>query len=197
MNATEVQAGYRPAQEATLRTIEGGAIMESIGAVATIALAIVGLAGVLSPTMAAIATIVLGAAIWIEGGAFAASQSEAASPGGGLARALGWSEGLAAEFLGGLAGIVLGILALLGFAPLTLLSVAALVFGATFLLSGVATLGSSNQALMGLSALVLGLLAVVGIDPLVLVLAALACLGASALLHGAATSARMAMATHK
>ncbi len=197
MNATEVQAGYRPTQEASLKAIEGDVILESIGAVATIALAIVGLAGVLSTTMAAIATIVLGAAIWIEGRAFAANHSEAAFSEGSVARTLALSEGLAAEFLGGLTGIVLGILALLGVAPHTLLPVATLVLGATFLLSGVAAVGSSSQSLMGLSAVVLGLLAVVGYNPMMLILAALACLGASALLHGAATSARRAFVAGK
>ena len=197
MNATEVQAGYRPVEEATVKTVEGGAIMESIGAVATIALAIVGLAGVLSTTMAAIATIILGAAIWVEGGAFAVTHSQTATPQGSVARILDWSEGLAAEFLGGLAGIVLGVLALLGVAPFVLLSVAVLVFGATFLLSGVTTTGSNSQSLMGLGALILGILAVVGLNTLTLVLTALLCLGASALLHGAATNARLAFAAHR
>ncbi len=193
MNATEAQAGYRPAQEETLRTVEGAAIMESLGAVATIALAVVGLAGIFSATMAAIATIVLGAAIWVEEGAFVASHASAVSSGGSTARISAWSEGLAAEFLGGLTGIVLGILALLGVSPNTLLAVAALVFGATFLFSGMTNLSSSSQALMGLAALVLGLLALIGLNPLILVLAALACLGSSALLRGAVTSARMAL----
>ncbi len=197
MNATEVQAGYRPIQEAPARTIENGAIAESIGAVATIALAIVGLAGVLSSTMAAIATIVLGAAIWVEGRAFALTHSEPASPEARMARLSHWSEGLAAEFLGGLTAIVLGILALLGVDPNTLLGVATLVLGATFLLSGLATIGSASQGLAGLSAVVLGLLAIVGFGPLALILAALAALGASALLHRAACSAKMALAAHK
>ncbi len=197
MNTTEVHTGYQPIQEATYRTVEGGAIMESMGAVATIALAIVGLAGVFSITMAAIAAIVLGAAIWMEGGAHAANYRKAASSGSSVARTLEWSESLSAEFLGGLAGIFLGVLALLGVSPIPLLSVAALVFGATFLFSGVATFGSSSQALMGLGALVLGLLAVIGLNSLILVLVAFACLGASALLHGAATSAKMALETHK
>ena len=193
MNGIEAQAGYRPAHEETLKTVEGAAIMESLGAVATIALAVVGLAGLFAPTMAAIATIVLGASIWIEEGAFVASHSAIPATGESMARISAWSEGLAAEFLGGLTGIVLGILALLGIVPHTLLAVAALVFGATFLFSGMTNATSSSQALMGISALVLGLLALIGMSPLILILSALACLGSSALLRGAVTSARMAM----
>lgn len=191
MNAMEAQAGgYRPAREGTtLKTITGGAIMESLGAVATIALAIVGLAGAYAPTMAAIAVIVLGAAIWIEGGAFAMSHAEAV---GTERRSQAWTEGVGAEFIGGLAGIVLGILALLGIAPMTLLAVATLALGTTFLLSSGLGIGSGSQIVFGLAGAVLGILAVVGLNSLTLVLVALACLGASALFNGASTSARFA-----
>jgi hypothetical protein len=196
MNATEVQAGYRPDQETTSRTIVGGAMIESIGALATIALAVVGLAGVLSMTMAAIATIVLGAAILIEGGAFAARSSEAASTIGSLRQAVG-REGVSAGFLGGLTGIILAVLAILGTSPATLLSVAMLVYGVTFLLGGTTGSTANGQSLIGFGAIVLGVLAIVGLNPLTLVLAALASLGASALLTGSATCANLAPAVHK
>ncbi len=63
----------QPAQhESALKWAAGGSMMEAVGAIATIALAIVGLAGVFSPTMASIATIVIGAAILLEGGAMGA-----------------------------------------------------------------------------------------------------------------------------
>ncbi len=196
MNATEVQTGYRPAQESIVKTIGSSAILESIGALATIALAVVGLAGVLSTIMAAIATIVLGAAILIEGGAFAARFSEGLSRSGTTGQPLEWSEGLSAEFLGGLTGIILGVLAMLGTAPVTLLSVAALVYGVTFLLGGVA-MGSHSQSVIGFGAVVLGLLAIVGLSPMPLTLAALVSLGASALLTGSAACARLAPGMHK
>ena len=197
MNTTEAQAGFRPTQEEATRTSEGGAVMESIGAIATIALAIIALAGVLSNTLTAIATIILGAAIWVEGGSFAAHRSGASSSEGGAARSWQSSEGLAAEFLGGLTAIVLGVLALLGIDPFMLLAVATLVLGGGFLLSGLVTMGSTSQALAGLTALVLGLLAIIGIGSLSLVMAALIVLGGSALLHGAATSGRTTFAGHR
>lgn len=202
MNATELQAGYRPAavQESTItKTMAGTAIGESVGAIATIALAIVGLAGAHAMTVAAIAMIVLGAAIWLEGGAFVAMRRGAYQGEGFAARTLEWSEGLDAEFLGGLSGIVLGILALLGIAPITLLSVAALAVGTLFLFgsSSETGVGSSGQMLFGLAGAVLGLLAVCGLSSLTLVLVSLLCLGASAFFSGAAVGARAAVQTSR
>jgi hypothetical protein len=193
----EVKTGYQPVPESTVKTIAGSAILESIGAIATTALAVIGLVGVFSPTlMAAIATIVLGAAIWLEGGAFATNYGQIALREGLPSRHLERGEGLTADFLGGLTGMVLGVLALLGLAPMTLLSVATLVFGATFLFSSRVSLRSSQSA-FGLVAWVLGLLAVVGISPLTLVLIALACLGASGLLDGLLASAKATATTPK
>jgi hypothetical protein len=194
---TEVQTGYQPIQKTTYRTVEGGAIVESAGAIATIALAIVGLAGVFSLSMAAIATIVLGASMWIEGGAYAASRAGARGQQGLLARTLEYGETVSSEFLGGLAGIILGILALLGVAAVPLVSIAALVLGATFLFSGTGSFFSSNRGMIGLAGIVLGILAVVGLDSLVLVLVALECMGAALMLRGASTGARMAVEAHQ
>src|ERR1051326_190305 len=126
MNATETQAGYhRDYQEtATTKTFAGAAVMESLGALATIALAIVGLTGTIATTVAAIATIVLGAAVWIEGGRFAARYRTELSREGAEVGIFQQSESLCAEFLGGLSGLVLGILALFGVAPVLMLSIA-------------------------------------------------------------------------
>lgn len=196
MNGTQVQAGYQPVhqEEISKRTMTGGALMESIGAVATIVLAIAALAGALSMTLAAIAAIVFGAAIWLEEGTFIASHTTEVSWGKMGAQILERSEGLGAQFLGGVCGIVLGILALLGIAPMTLLSVALLVFGATLLLGSETGMVSKQRALFGLAGLILGLLAVCGLQPLTLVLAGFLCLGVSALFTGALTGFRTAIA---
>src|ERR1051326_8768338 len=130
MNTTETV--QRPFRETSLKWVAGGSAVEAIGALAAIALAIVGLAGILSTTVAAIATIILGAAILTQGGAFDASSSVS---GAGF-EAQGRESGSSASFLGGVAGIVLGILALLNIEAPTLLAVAVIVFGAAFLLSG-------------------------------------------------------------
>lgn len=199
MNATQVETGYRPVhqEEVKVRTIAGSAVMESIGALATVALAIAGLTGALSATLAAIAVIVLGASIWIEGGSFFVSHKAdfaAETPG---ERVMEWTQGLSAEFWGGLSGIILGILALLGVVPMTLLSIAVLVFGATFLFSARSWFASSAQPMFGLAGLTLGLLAVCGLSPLTLVLVGLLCLGASALFNAAANGAKMAITSSR
>ena len=102
-----------------------------------------------------------------------------------------------AGFLGGVAGIVLGILALLGVAPLTLLSVAVLVSArpssrAAWAIRGAlgqlwrggtdATAGNADAGhiMVGIAAIVLGILAVVGVSQLTLVLVGLLCLGGGA-----------------
>jgi hypothetical protein len=193
MNTTETHAiEHAPARETSSASkwVAGGSMMEAVGAIATIALAIVGLAGVFSATMAAIATIVIGAAFLLESGSFSAAQLSSRS-----GEFEGASGGTSAAFLGGVAGIVLGILALLGIASITLLSVAAIVYGATFLLSGVGQSGNlaaaaGGHTLVGLGAAVLGILAVVGLSPLVLVLVALLSLGAGALFSGSAQGAQ-------
>lgn len=199
MNTTTTEAHplYGPAEESAPTRAASGLFMEAIGAIAVIALSIVGLAGALSITMAAIGTIVVGAAILIEGGTFASSYARFASQTGEASRAQDWSGLLTAEFLGGVAGVVLGILALLGSFPTTLLAVAALVYGATFLISSFASVDSGSRTMVGLGSFVLGLLAVNGISPLTMVLVALLCLGAVALFSGATTGARMMAAARK
>lgn len=199
MNATQVQTGYQPVhqEEVSTRTMTGGALMQSVGALATLALAIAGLAGVFSTTLAAIAAIVLGAAIWMEGGAFIASHRTEVFGASAGARTIAWGQRLSAEFLGGLSGVILGILALLGVIPLALLPIAALVFGATLLFSGGAGLGSGTQPVFGLAGVTLGLLAICGLDSLTLVLVALMCLGASTLINGAANGLRMTIASER
>ena len=143
--------------------------------------------------MAAIATIVLGAAVLVEGGAYAANHREVISGQGNVsALTLEHSQGLSAEFLGATAGIILGILALLGAAPATLISVAVLVFGATFAAAGLMDVSPSTRVVFGLAGFVLGLLAVCGLGSLTLVLVGLLCLGASTLFNGAMSSAAIA-----
>lgn len=186
MNTTQTQVLETPHERLTaFKWVAGGSLMEAVGAIATIALSIVGLAGIFSPTMAAIATIVIGASLLIEGGAFGAAQFTS------RAGTEFETTDTSAAFLGGMAGIVLGILALLGVASMTLLAVAAIALGASLLLSGFgqSTLFPSSaggHTLVGLAAAVLGILAVVGLSSQVLVLVALLVLGTGALFSGSA-----------
>jgi hypothetical protein len=165
--------------------------METIGSIATIALAIVGLSGIWSTVMAAIATIVVGAAFLSEGGAIGASA---------LARSSNFetvdleaSTAPSGAFLGGVGGIILGILALLGIVAPTLLAVALIVFGATFLVSSVSMGGmwsTGGQVMGGLAAIVLGILAVCGVSELVLILVGLLVLGGTGLFAGSLLGVR-------
>lgn len=176
------------------RWIASSSVMEAIVAIAIIALSIVGLAGINPLMMAAIATIIAGAAILLEGGvvekaATMASDSAVASS----------SAGFSASFIGAVAGIILGVLALMNVATLTLLSVAVLVFGVTFLLSGSSlserpsfAAATDGFLLFGLSVSILGLLAVIGISSAPLVLVGLLLLGAVSLIGGSLRSLRFA-----
>ncbi|PWU11007.1 MAG: hypothetical protein C5B50_24345 [Verrucomicrobia bacterium] len=186
-------------RETTLKWAAGGSAMGAVAALATMALAIVGLAGLFSSTLAGIATIVVGAAILLEGGAIGASAFPAATEYEAAAGA-----GLSAGFLGGLTGIVLGILALLGVSSEALLSVALIVLGASFLFSGAPMAfrgylfagAASGQIMLGLGAVILGILAVTGSN-LVLVLVGLLALGAGALFGGSAHGARFMSETRQ
>jgi hypothetical protein len=170
-----------------------GGVMDAIGGIATAVLAIIGLAGWRPELLAGVATIVFGAALLIQGGALLSEFSQIFTPAGALQTASDAfsGDGLAAMFPVGIAGIVLGILALLGVASYTLTSVAVIAFGAALMLSaqsvrrlysmqadmrrasvstytvreflaGEMASGSAGiQFLTGLAALVLGILAVV------------------------------------
>lgn len=145
-----------------------------------IALSIIGLARY-SLMVSAVAAIILAVAFLIEGGSmarfFRTEHREIETPTERLE--------ISSEIIGGAAGLVLGILALLNMIPVLLISIAALVYGAAL------TLGSALaphlarpreapyertpvgiETLTGIAGLVLGILAVIGIRPLVLSLVA-------------------------
>jgi hypothetical protein len=201
-------------EEKPLKIVAGGSITEAIAGAGAVVLAILGLTDMLPMYMAAIATIALGVALLALGGAVASQWSKLVRETSG-ARAAPNVElgGVGAETFGGAAGVVLGILSLLGILPMILLPIALLVFGGALLLgSGVtvdlsalpdvrdryahmtreATLGASGlQALAGMTGIVLGILALVGTMPLTLTLVGLLVLGSAVLLGGSAVSSRM------
>jgi hypothetical protein len=120
---------------------------------------------------------------------------------------------VSAEIIGGLAGIALGILALVGVETMALLAVSTIVFGGTLLFGSPAVYRASRaepgtqifdeiarqtaagaagaQALVGIGAVTLGILALVGIVPQTLVLVAVLCVGGAALLSGGALTGKM------
>lgn len=195
-----------------------------VGAGATV-LGILGLVGIWPFYMAAVATIVIGAALVIEGAGIAAqyrnimsqmngSRYERAELGGGATN----------QTLGGLAGITLGILALVGVVPSTLLPVAVIVFGSAIVLGATAPrelesaveryeryrhtesesrhvaheavqATEGTQVLVGLGSIVLGILVLTDVGaPAILILVALLSIGAAEFLRGSALGSRMGLA---
>jgi hypothetical protein len=195
-----------------------GGLIDAIGGVATIVLAIVALAGMGQPMLAAVATIVFGVALLIQGGTMLSEYTKLIGPTGSTEEFTG-GGGISALFLVGAAGIVLGVLALIGLSAQTLTAAAVIAFGGALLLSsnsvwhlyrakqasyrngasqtasaaefvaGEMAAGSAVlQCLSGLAAIVLGILAVAGINPGILTLVGLLVLGATVLMTGSTLS---------
>ncbi len=167
----------------------------------------------------ALATIVFGAALLIQGAAMLSEYAGIIFPEGATSATMDQFGGssLSALFLAGAAGIVLGILALLGVHSDILTSIAIIAFGAGLLLSansvrhlhvlkrmtesqttlsGAAVVANEMaagsvgvQSLAGLAGIVLGILALAGAYSVVLDLAALIVLGATLVMTGSSLSA--------
>jgi hypothetical protein len=114
-----------------------GGLVDAIGGIATIVLAIIALSGVHDLTLAGIATIVFGVALLIQGGTMLTEYTRISFPTGAAVgvEEIGSGGGLSALFLVGAAGIVLGILALLNIHAEILIAAAVIAFGGGLLLS--------------------------------------------------------------
>ena len=110
-----------------------GGLVDALGGIATIVLAIIGLSGVKPEILLSIATIVFGAAMLIQGGAMLSEFAQIETTPEADVPASG--GGLSALFLVGVAGIVLGILALMGIRPTILTAIAVIAFGAALVIS--------------------------------------------------------------
>lgn len=203
----------------TSREANYGWFADALGGIATGVLAVVGLAGVHTDTIVAIATIVFGAALLIEGGTMLseyAGISFAPETAGTTSYEFGGGS-LSALFMAGVAGIVLGILALLEIHAVALTAISVIAFGSALLFSSAGVwhlhalkqraasaaewrsgseiivsemaYGSAGmQAIAGLTALVLGILALILSASEVLTLTALLVLGVALVLTGSAAS---------
>ena len=204
-------------EQKTAKAVLGGSLAEGIVGGATIVLALIGLSGYSPQLMLSIATIALGAAFLFEGGAISMRFSKLLEE---TSRdRLDEAElgiGLTSEFLGGIAGVVLGILALLGLHPMILIPVAVIVFGSTLMFSTGVTVrldalelegaeatrlrriaheavkaAAGAEFLLGLSAAVLGIIALAGVFPSTVSLVAVLIVGLTGFFTGAAITARM------
>jgi len=198
---------------ATQIAIASGSSFELFaGAIAGI-VAVIGIAGYFPHYMAATAVIAVGLALLAQGGTMAARWQNAVHIAGSEKTE---AVGIGTEVFGGLAGIVLGVLALFGVAPTFLLPAAALVIGAAMLLGGPAQpqiaeaapassarrwhvtrdavrTSSGVMVMAGVAAVVLGILAVAANGPVILLtLIAMLCVAAALVLAGGALTARFA-----
>jgi hypothetical protein len=192
----------------------GLTIDETIGGLALIALGIVSLVGIYPWLIDSINTVIAGTALLLMSVGLTGELARAyASPG----RELMESEigsGLSAGVMAGIAGITLGILAILGIARPTLFSVAEIVFGGAVLLdfalmaqiktaranirtgageparvaSGAAGIAMAS-IFTGVALVTLGIISVVGVRPDILVACALIVLGGYLFLKGTAVVA--------
>jgi hypothetical protein len=129
---------YTTREAAYDETAAYGGLADAVGGVATIVLAVVGLAGVHGPMMAAIATIVFGIALLIQGGTMLSEFAAIYSPPGVKSTVSADQFGgasLSVLFLVGAGGIVLGVLALLGIEPAVLTPIASIAFGTALVLT--------------------------------------------------------------
>jgi hypothetical protein len=198
-----------------------GGMADALGGVATIVLAICGLAGIAPALLAAVATIVFGAALLIQGAALLSDYAQTFPRGAGNASFSQFGgSGLAAVFLVGAAGIALGVLAILGIQSAVLTLSASIAFGGALVLSSagiwhlyvirdaitrnlgqtrlegrdilaseMASSSAGVQALGGLAAIVLAVIALAGsVNDLTLNLVALLTLGSTLVLTGTALS---------
>jgi hypothetical protein len=203
---------YSRASGEETRFDTSGWLTEALGGAAVIVLAILGLMRIDASLLASIATIVLGAAFLVEGGALTARFLRVARETATARESLGGD--VAMESMCGAAGIVLGILAIVGIYPMVLVPAAVIVFGAGMLsASGTAWRlnaqhtptnapvhphlfeesfdFSGSQVLIGFAGIVLGILALAGYVPLVLSLVALLALGFGIIVGGSWMASRL------
>lgn len=217
-NATLQKTAGLTEERKSIRSVLGGSLAEGVAGGAVIVLSLIGLSHMMPNLMLYIGVIAMGAAFLIEGGAISMRFSKLLTE--TRSERLHEAElgiGVTAEFLGGVVGLVLGILALLELAPMILAPVAVLVFGAALILgSGViarlnafelegskettlfkkvaheaVSAAAGVQLLIGLSTVILGIVALTGAYTLVLSLVGLLIVGVSGFLDAAALTARM------
>ncbi|HLH47970.1 MAG TPA: hypothetical protein VKV96_01405, partial [Roseiarcus sp.] len=126
MAITHEQLGHHPSEISSFAPMG-----EAAGGVAVVVLAILGLANVAPLTLVSVAVIVVGAALLMQAAAQSAEFARmVTATDTGEFTVADLAGGVTVEYLTGSAGIVLGILALLGIASVTLVAVALIVFGA-------------------------------------------------------------------
>lgn len=177
-----------------------GLLTEGAAGVAVIVLAIVALAGISTGALASIAAIVIGAGLMVQAMNSAAERFKSvgmttAGTTTMVSQRVELGGDVLVDCLCGLAGIILGILALVGIGSGALLSAALIVYGGALLMGGAASAWSPGmfatggmEMLIGLAAIVLGIVSVLMTGASVLVLVGFLAIGAALLLVSASFS---------
>ncbi len=200
------------------KLVLGGSLSEGIAGGAVVVLTLLGLSGIMPAMMLPIAVIVMGAAFLLEGGAVSTRFTKLiAETSKDRLDSAELGVGMTSEFVGGIAGLVLGILSLLKLYPMYLVPVAVIVYGGTLMFSSGVTVrlnafelegadqnsrfvriaheamnaAAGVEFLLGLSTVVLGIIALTGIYTVVLSLVALLVAGVTEFITGAAVTSRM------
>ncbi|HEX5437200.1 MAG TPA: hypothetical protein VFW98_08570 [Gemmatimonadaceae bacterium] len=209
---TDTQMDPTPTDPNAITDVRTGSMGEASMGVGAAVLGILGLIGLAPRALDSIACIAVGV------GLLAASRAisrAVPAPTADSARhpRQAIPSSLAMTSLAGVAGVVLGILALIGIGALAMLSAAAIVLGAGLIMAGgarariealwyartagdtrimedVAYAASGSDVLVGIGAVVLGILALGGFAPITLTLIAMLSLGAAILLGGSTITAR-------
>ncbi len=207
-----------------VETIIGGSIGGGIIAIAGIVLSIIGLADVYPRWLLAAATIAVGVAFLIEGAAIASRLADLLHEHTeGRVQMAELGTGTTAETLAGIVGITLGVLGALNVAPVTLLPIAAIVYGAAALLGSATNVSLSRllamhreenarahqvmrqavyattglQVLVGLGAIILGIIALASNYPFTLSLVAMLAVSGAFLLSDTAIASKMTAALRR
>ena len=210
---TSRRARSEPEVEQSARILAGTFSAETMAAAAAVIVAVLGLAEIYPEYMLPTTAILIGAAFLVKGSGIASRyRALARQTGSGPGPQVELAGGVSADICAGLAGVVLGVLALLEIAPLTLLAVSVIVFGAALLFSGgetyrvnqlarawqarsddeynarvTAESAAGGEALVGIAAVVLGILALTGIEPGTLVFSGLLAVAGIMVLSGMAS----------
>lgn len=204
--------------ERTAKAVTSASLVAALAGAAAIILPLLGLLGIASTVMAAVTSIAIGIGFVLSGAAVSARWKDILHDVGFERRQQAdIGGGVTAEFLGGAAGIALGILALVGVYPAVLVPVAAIVFGATLIFASatqaeLASLGrdteherrlsksasratAGTEVLAGIAASVLGILVLVdvtgGVPAMTLSHIAFLCVGVAMVLAGTTLGTRM------
>jgi hypothetical protein len=202
----------------SLGVVATGSFAQAAAAGGAAVMAIIGLAGTLTDYMMTIGTIALGAAFLMQGGSVASQQFRFSSRAGELAGpsygGSSYGVGVTAAAIAGIAGLALGILALLGVSPTVLVPSAIVTFAGALILdtgavdlrampyqsvdriSGGSTMSSGGGTqLVGIGGAAIGILALIGVAPITLSLVALLALGATTFLMASAIGTKIVQAS--